>query len=260
MAGLVVRRQVLEVRPVQSAGFKYLPKQQVNSSTVPQKDKMRTLQVLALLALSTLTSALPTAEIDVSSDLTNVTRRIPIRSDPSTSFYSSPFDPADDPSSVSDELPSIYSRNVTLWDRDAGTAPPKNEPSKVYCKDFHDFRDDTSDASPLLSDCMAIIPNIAAPEHSGTWKFMIGRHRKILWGGDTCVFAVQAPNASPKGSWIKVGNSDVVQALDIMRKMRKKSLGRKLEDGDKLGGVVETTCKVTVIHKEVPVEFQVYHT
>lgn len=133
-----------------------------------------------------------------------------------------------------------------------GASPGKNDPKKVYCADFKEITDETSDKSPLIADCLGIIPNIAPPEHGAHWKFMIGRTRSIV-KNKSCVLAVSANHIGQKGSWMNVGNMDVISVIEELAAMRE---GK----GNKMGGKTTAQCKIVVTAMPGEVEFSVFHT
>ncbi|KAK3402414.1 hypothetical protein B0T20DRAFT_339928, partial [Sordaria brevicollis] len=159
-------------------------------------------------------------------------------------FWMAPISPSSDDSSPSS--PNLTPR----WGQ--GLPPDSSSPSKVWCNDFSTILDETSSSSPFISDCLRIIPNIAPPEHSAEWKFIIGSTREIVSYG-SCVVAVSANDDSMhKGSWARVGNEDVIGVLEELAGMR----GMR----EKMGGKTKGRCMMTVLKKPTMVEFSVYHT
>lgn len=171
------------------------------------------------------------------------------------SFWMAPLASADDDISgyISQRDPNLV-HVIPRWGYGPGTAPDPSDPEKVYCQDFAEIKDETSDKSPLISDCQAIIDNISPPDHPGDWKFMIGQTRELVSKG-SCVVAVSS-SSGLRGSWMHVGNMDVIAVLEELKALRD---GVK-KDKDKMGGKTSARCKITIINKPGPAEFSVYHT
>ncbi|KAK3946514.1 putative necrosis-inducing factor-domain-containing protein [Pseudoneurospora amorphoporcata] len=168
------------------------------------------------------------------------------------SFWMAPL--ADDDDDDEFEIPAADQPDLDLVSRYGPGAPPdKHDPHKVYCKDFKAITDETSDASPWIEDCLGIIPNIQPPEHGAHWKFMIGSTRKIV-SHKSCVLAVSANHIGQRGSWMNVGNMDVIAVIDELAMMREGKGGKKM------GG--KTTAKCTIVVTAMPgeTEFSIFHT
>ncbi|KAK3342223.1 hypothetical protein B0H65DRAFT_214348 [Neurospora tetraspora] len=223
--------------------------------------------VAAILAASTVTSlVLPTdgSSLDKAPDgrPTTLPRNIATRDDAvsdNTTLHNDPFFYMASVDDDDDEIPD-QTDLVPRWG--PGSPPDKDDPAKVYCKDFEAITDETSEDSPLIDDCLSIIPNIQPPEHAADWRFMVGQTR-VLVSYKTCVLAVSANDGVAKGQWIQVGNVDVIAVIQELASIRgKKTNNPSLVPGrgEKMGGKTSGKCMMRVLKKPSKTEFSIYHT
>ncbi|EZF27340.1 hypothetical protein H100_00636 [Trichophyton rubrum MR850] len=108
------------------------------------------------------------------------------------------------------------------------------------------FDNQTSESSPLVTDCLKIVSNIAG---GGTWIVQpYAQHRLVQFG--TCAFGVQT---GLEGSWhaIKVGNADISDLINA-------SID-KFQWYGKVGAKGDMPCqKVTTGNQRV--RWGIYHT
>lgn len=131
-------------------------------------------------------------------------------------------------------------------DTDAPNYPCVIYPAPDYCGSST-FVDQTSDASPTVSDCMQIVKNIAKTD--GKWEVenAIGSQHQLVQYG-TCAFGVQG-----KG---KHGNIDFhIGAQDIVDIISDSV--RQFGGSGKVGSKGKMSCKGTV--KGQTVEWGLYH-
>ncbi|KAK0634551.1 putative necrosis-inducing factor-domain-containing protein [Bombardia bombarda] len=76
------------------------------------------------------------------------------------------------------------------------------------CSASLDLLDQTSNTSPLASDCLVIASNI---KNGGEWKFESGSHHQLVQFG-TCAFGVETPG-TPWGHELRIGNKDIIDAI-----------------------------------------------
>ncbi|KAK1775117.1 putative necrosis-inducing factor-domain-containing protein [Copromyces sp. CBS 386.78] len=228
--------------------------------------------VAAILAASTVTSLVVPTDVDSSlaqaPDAIARPTTLPIRNiatrddvvvsgiDNTTlhndgSFWMAPL--ADDDDDDDDEIPADQPDMDLVPRYGPGAPPDRNDPHKVYCKDFKAITDETSDASPWIEDCLGIIPNIQPPKHAARWRFMIGSTRKIV-SHKSCVLAVSANNIGQRGSWMNVGNVDVIAVIEELAMMR------EAKGGKKMGGKTTAQCTIVVTAMPGETEFSIFHT
>ncbi|KAK3990823.1 putative necrosis-inducing factor-domain-containing protein [Cladorrhinum sp. PSN332] len=158
---------------------------------------------------------------------------------PPTDFHSLKFHDTTNHTAVFPPPNNVHAR------RDA--ASHKNQ----YCWTSYNITDETSDASPLVSDCQNLMSNIAG---GGDWSF-ISATQRTLAKKDSCAFGVETENIYA-GVWVRIGNEDIVQAMQGLIQA-----GLKKGAEEKVGGKGWTVCpEKTNTLGPVGVRWGVYHT
>jgi hypothetical protein len=109
------------------------------------------------------------------------------------------------------------------------------------------FANQTSDASPLVDDCIHLANNIIG---DGTWTSNPLGHRQLAKYG-TCVFGVEGGDGTIIIQAYKVGNEDI-------RDLIFDSINKFQSDG-KVGSKGRMDCDA-VLGLRIPVEWGLYHT
>ncbi|SPO01630.1 related to RF2 protein [Cephalotrichum gorgonifer] len=120
-------------------------------------------------------------------------------------------------------------------------------PGKDRCGDST-FEDQTSDASPLVSDCEKIIQNIEA-DGSTEFTHRITGHREILSYG-SCAFGIERTGGTGGAVEFKVGGQDVI---DVIHDAVKRFGG-----GGKVGAKGVMSCDGTTAGTHVNVLWGIY--
>lgn len=122
-------------------------------------------------------------------------------------------------------------------------------PGKKSCEKSS-FQDDTSDASPLVSDCKIMIENFE--KDGGTsWKSDTAglQHRELGHYG-TCAFGVEATKLNGN-IYFHFGGGDLIEYINTAIKMFSK--------GGKVGASGKVDCAANTATSQ-PVKWGIYHT
>ncbi|KAI6754849.1 hypothetical protein HG530_012601 [Fusarium avenaceum] len=122
-------------------------------------------------------------------------------------------------------------------------------PGKKSCKGSS-FQDDTSNASPLVSDCKIMIKNFEA-DGGTSWKSETARlqHRELGHYG-TCAFGVEATELNGN-IYFHFGGGDLIEYINIAIERYSKS--------GKVGASGKVQCSANT-DKSQPVKWGIYHT
>ncbi|KAK4166270.1 putative necrosis-inducing factor-domain-containing protein [Cladorrhinum sp. PSN259] len=139
--------------------------------------------------------------------------------------------------------------------------PVRSEQNK-YCWTSYNTTDETSDASPLITDCLRLVENIS---EGGEWSF-VSVTQRTLARKETCAFGVETEGVF-NGVWVRMGNGDLIDAVWGLVGGRKEGEGEGGEGGEggqsnkKVGGKGWTVCpEKTNTLGGVIVRWGVYHT
>ncbi|KAL2166323.1 hypothetical protein VTG60DRAFT_2930 [Thermothelomyces hinnuleus] len=121
-------------------------------------------------------------------------------------------------------------------------------PGRDRCGGDSTFEDQTSDASPLVSDCLQIIRNIEG-DASTEFTHRITGHREILSYG-TCHFGIERTGGTGGAVEFKVGGQDVIDLIN--------DAVNKFGGNGKIGAKGVMPCDGTTVGTTVNVLWGIY--
>ncbi|KAK1757767.1 putative necrosis-inducing factor-domain-containing protein [Echria macrotheca] len=115
------------------------------------------------------------------------------------------------------------------------------------------FTNESSDASPLVSDCLHLADNIRG---GGTWVFQSGGTQFQLAQSGTCAFGVQTEcipfQCVHGGILVKIGNQDIIDVIEG-------SVARFATSEGKVGSKGHMFCQEVGDEHPIPVLWGIYH-
>ncbi|KAI9368303.1 putative necrosis-inducing factor-domain-containing protein [Aspergillus egyptiacus] len=125
-------------------------------------------------------------------------------------------------------IDKLFNVDITSWETsEAGSSPnyPCDLPPGVNECGESTFENETSDASPLVADCLQIIKNIEGDGSTSFEWIVAGKpHRQILQFG-TCAFGIEATDQDGNATF-EVGGQDVINLIrDAVDKFGEEKIG-----------------------------------
>ena len=122
-------------------------------------------------------------------------------------------------------------------------------PGKKSCKESS-FQDDTSNASPLVSDCKIMIKNFEA-DGGTSWKpETVGLQHRQLGDHGTCAFGVEA-TALNGNIYFHFGGGDLIEYINTAIE--------KYSKGGKVGASGKVQCSANTGKSQL-IKWGIYHT
>ncbi|KAI1073202.1 hypothetical protein LB507_010805 [Fusarium sp. FIESC RH6] len=123
-------------------------------------------------------------------------------------------------------------------------------PGKERCKNSDSsFENETSDKSPLIKDCEAIIRNIEGNGRTQWTVQVVGKNQRKIAAAGTCAFGVEATKVDGNVNF-EFGGQDMINLINT-------AIGKYGKNG-KIGAVGDLHCSGNV--KQQPVHWAIYHT